>query len=533
VSEAGAPCKKTQLEWAAFRERGTYLNMQSFRVGALVAGAACGISVACTTEDSLLDGMGGANSGGTAPTGGASQAGSTPGPSRGGATSAQGGSPADGGDPGSGIDAGSGGDAGRGAGGIPSEGGEPAAAGGQSGGSAGTSSGGGAGSPDECPPGQIWCPGCTAGTGQCADTCDGTCPACSEATELDACEALEGCHAVFEDPNVCGCAENGCCARFARCAPGEKADCEGRSAECNAATPFCDSPAYVVSYSGSCFEGCVQPKDCGACGPPGDPSGCACYSDQDCAQGNRCYGADCGSQTSGTCRVPPANGCFGHADCPGGQTCVGGRPAPCGTTIADGIGTCTTEACAAGDCLGSFSSDCTCSDGNQCVPATGPTGSGQCRSDDGTCVACRCAAPDTAIATPSGERAIADLEPGELVYSVDGAGIRAVKILRVNRTTVSNHRVLRVRFDNGRAIDMTAEHPLADGLPLSSLRPGSDVFGANVVSVTDIPYEHDATYDILPDSTSGAYFASGVLIGSTLARPSRGTLPGDAHEAHR
>ena len=82
----------------------------------------------------------------------------------------------------------------------------------------------------------------------------------------------------------------------------------------------------------------MQPKDCGACGPPGDPSGCACYSDQDCAQGNRCYGADCGSQTSGTCRVPPANGCFGHADCPGGQTCVGGRPAPCGTTIADGIG---------------------------------------------------------------------------------------------------------------------------------------------------------------------------------------------------
>jgi hypothetical protein len=32
-----------------------------------------------------------------------------------------------------------------------------------------------------------------------------------------------------------------------------------------------------------------------------------------------------------------------------------------------------------------------------------------------------------------------------------------------------------------------------------------------------VPYLHDATYDILPDSSSGAYFASGVLIGSTLA----------------
>jgi hypothetical protein len=53
------------------------------------------------------------------------------------------------------------------------------------------------------------------------------------------------------------------------------------------------------------------------------------------------------------------------------------------------------------------------------------------------------------------------------------------------------------------------------------------------VSVTDIPYEHDATYDILPDSTSGAYFASGVLIGSTLARLSPGRLPGSFHPARR
>jgi hypothetical protein len=95
--------------------------------------------------------------------------------------------------------------------------------------------------------------------------------------------------------------------------------------------------------------------------------------------------------------------------------------------------------------------------------------------------------------------------------------IRAVPILRVNRTPVVGHHVLHVRFDNGRFIEMTAEHPLSDGRPLSKLNAGSELMGGAVVSIARVPYKHDATYDILPDSSSGAYFASGVLIGSTLA----------------
>jgi hypothetical protein len=145
-------------------------------------------------------------------------------------------------------------------------------------------------------------------------------------------------------------------------------------------------------------------------------------------------------------------------------------------------------------------------------------GSGQCRADDGTCTACKCAAPDTPIATPSGERAIAELVPGDLVYSVDGAAIVSVPVLRVNRTPVHDHHVLHVTFDNGRSIEMTAGHPLADGRPLSTLQPGSELPGGTVVSVVSVPYAHTATYDILPDSPSGAYFASNVLVGSTLAR---------------
>lgn len=120
---------------------------------------------------------------------------------------------------------------------------------------------------------------------------------------------------------------------------------------------------------------------------------------------------------------------------------------------------------------------------------------------------------------------------GDLVYSVDGQAIRAVPVARVNRTPVVGHHVLHVTFENGRFIEMTAEHPLADGRPLSALSAGSELMGGVVLSVTRVAYTHPATYDILPDSTSGAYFASGVLIGSTLAgspRPARGSCPAQA-----
>ncbi len=38
-----------------------------------------------------------------------------------------------------------------------------------------------------------------------------------------------------------------------------------------------------------------------------------------------------------------------------------------------------------------------------------------------------------------------------------------------------------------------------------------------MVSVETVPYAHEMTYDILPGSDSGTYFASGALVGSTLA----------------
>ncbi len=250
------------------------------------------------------------------------------------------------------------------------------------------------------------------------------------------------------------------------------------------------------------------------------PDGCVCFQDSDCADGERCYGADCVTPAPGTCRAVPSTGCFGDADCPSGQLCTGGAPAPCGTTIADRVGSCAPEACPEGDC-DSPGPTCTCRDDSQfgaCIEASGPVASGYCRKTDGTCSGCRCASPDTLIATPDGERPIASLAVGDLVYSEDGEQIRAVPIARINRVPASHHRVLRVRFTNGEGFEMSPGHPLADGHPLSSLSPGSSLMGGTVASVETIPYEHSHTYDILPASSSGTYFASGVLVGSTLFR---------------
>jgi hypothetical protein len=133
-----------------------------------------------------------------------------------------------------------------------------------------------------------------------------------------------------------------------------------------------------------------------------------------------------------------------------------------------------------------------------------------------------CASPDTPIATPDGERRIADIRAGDLVYSVDHDAIRAVAVARVRRQPVQNHQVVQVITSDGRTLDVSAPHPTADGRTFGDLRPGGRLDGHLVESVEVIPYAPPFTYDILPDSDTGTYFAAGMQIGSTLASaPSR------------
>jgi len=134
------------------------------------------------------------------------------------------------------------------------------------------------------------------------------------------------------------------------------------------------------------------------------------------------------------------------------------------------------------------------------------------------CPNCPCASPDTPIATPSGERPISTLRPGDLVYSVDDNAIAKVPIRRVNVNPVVGHHVLRIVLESGVVLEISAMHPMADGRALAVLAPGAVLDGVKVLSVEQVPYEHAHTYDILPDSDTGTYYAGGALIGSTLFR---------------
>jgi hypothetical protein len=129
-----------------------------------------------------------------------------------------------------------------------------------------------------------------------------------------------------------------------------------------------------------------------------------------------------------------------------------------------------------------------------------------------------CASPDTPIATPDGERAIAELAVGDLVYSMHEGRLAAVPLVQVSRRAVHDHAVVEVTLASGRTLRISGLHPTADGRAFRDLQPNDMLGSEKVVGVATLPYEPGHTYDILPASDSGSYLAAGALVGSTLQR---------------
>ncbi len=102
------------------------------------------------------------------------------------------------------------------------------------------------------------------------------------------------------------------------------------------------------------------------------------------------------------------------------------------------------------------------------------------------------------------------------MYSVDHDAIRAVVVARVRRQPVVAHHVVRVKTSDGRTLEISAPHPTADGRTFGDLRAGATLDGQPLESVEIVPYAHEFTYDILPASDTGTYYAAGMQIGSTL-----------------
>jgi hypothetical protein len=112
---------------------------------------------------------------------------------------------------------------------------------------------------------------------------------------------------------------------------------------------------------------------------------------------------------------------------------------------------------------------------------------------------------------------IAALSAGDLVYSVDHDAVVVVPFLRVSRTRVRlRHEVARVRLASGAVLEVSLGHPTADGRTFADLRAGDLLDGYGIASVERVPYGQPFTFDILPASETGTYYAAGARIGSTL-----------------
>jgi hypothetical protein len=109
---------------------------------------------------------------------------------------------------------------------------------------------------------------------------------------------------------------------------------------------------------------------------------------------------------------------------------------------------------------------------------------------------------------------------GDLVYSVHHGKLVTVPIVLINRVPVTGlHHMVEVRLRTGRVLSISPSHPTADGRTFADLSKGDALDGVALEAVRRVPYTEAYTYDILPDSDSGTYFAGGVLIGTTLAAP--------------
>ena len=274
-----------------------------------------------------------------------------------------------------------------------------------------------------------------------------------------------------------------------------------------------------VGGGGAGHGGTAGASGSGAGGSGGAVAGAAGTGGSAAGAGGASCGANCGFQCCGLDCINTGNDIHNCGTC--GTVCPGPAPfcnngkceqAPCqGVTCTGTTTCCEAECCKAGELCCNVNAGAS---RTACTPAT----------DKGTCplgcAQCVCTAPNTPIATPSGERAIADLKTGDLVYSVHRGKLVAVPIILTNRVPVTGlHHMVEVHLDSGRVLSISPSHPTADGRTFADLSKGDALDGVALDSVRRVPYTEAYTYDILPDSDSGTYFAGGVLIGSTLAAP--------------
>lgn len=129
-----------------------------------------------------------------------------------------------------------------------------------------------------------------------------------------------------------------------------------------------------------------------------------------------------------------------------------------------------------------------------------------------------CLAQGTSIDTPLGPRPIESLGRGDPVWTLDADGQRApATVLETGSTPAPlGHLMVLLTLRDGRTVRVSPGHPTVDGRTVGSLTIDEVYDGAIVVGATRVAYGLQRTYDLLPSGPSGAYWANGIALGSTL-----------------
>ncbi len=131
-----------------------------------------------------------------------------------------------------------------------------------------------------------------------------------------------------------------------------------------------------------------------------------------------------------------------------------------------------------------------------------------------------CLSRGTLIETPGGPMAVEQIQSGNLVWTLDDRGIRvAVRVLKTSATPVpDSFRMVRIKLEDGRSITASPGHPSAELKHLGDYQVGDLLDSSRIVSTEYVSYDDHFTFDLLPESDSGLYWANRILLKSTLFR---------------
>jgi hypothetical protein len=129
-----------------------------------------------------------------------------------------------------------------------------------------------------------------------------------------------------------------------------------------------------------------------------------------------------------------------------------------------------------------------------------------------------CLTAGTLIDTPAGQIPVERLVKGMTVWSLDRSGKRIASMITKTAATPVPlpFRAVRIELNDGRSVTASPGHPTAEGRAIVDYQVGDRLDGAQVVKTEFINYESAMTFDFLPDSTTGLYWADKIILESTL-----------------